>query len=62
MRIADVWDALEESFSDGVKKGEAIGENNKALKTARKIIKDGIDIEKIIKFRDLTRKRIESHS
>ncbi|MBS0185740.1 MAG: Rpn family recombination-promoting nuclease/putative transposase [Proteobacteria bacterium] len=63
MKIAAVRDALEESFSEGVKKGEAIGREEgkdiKAVKIAREMIKDGMDIEKIIKFTDLARERIE---
>ncbi len=55
MKIAAVRDALEESFSDGVKKGE----NIKAIKTALKMIKKKMDIETIIEFTELTREKIE---
>ena len=55
MKIESVRDSMEGSFSDGEKKGREEGREE----TAQKMIKKKIDIETIIEFTGLTRKKIE---
>ncbi|MGD2088471.1 MAG: hypothetical protein PVH61_20000 [Candidatus Aminicenantes bacterium] len=44
---------------EGIKIGEEIGEENKAKKTARKMLEDGLPIETISKYTGLKKDEIE---
>ena len=58
--LMDDMDAIITAKEEGREEGREEGEIIKAKKTARKMIEDKMDIEKIIKFTELSREEIET--
>ena len=48
-----------EGLKEGEKKGKKIGEQNKAIKMAKKMKRDGLPIDMILKYTLLTKKEID---
>ena len=58
IRKTDLKFAKEEGFDDGFDSGVEVGENNKTLSIAKKMLNDGLKIELISKYSGLSKKEI----
>ena len=48
------------AYDTGVSDGEKIGEKNKAMETAKRMLQDGLKVELIVKYSGLTQENIEA--